>query len=109
MTTISNNDFEKANSELEQELEKQTNILNKYERINQYAQQDDIMVIYINKILNILYLVIFIIFTYSLYTNSNVSRIYFISMIAIFMVIPFTFWLIGKYITETFLKPWFLN
>jgi hypothetical protein len=94
--TMTNN-IDKANEELSVEL-------NKSNRVNQYAQQDDIMLIYMQKILTILYAIIYIIMVYVMYVNPNVSRFYFGSMVLLFFLVPFAFWLVGKYFSDALLK-----
>lgn len=98
-----NTELEKANKNLETELETLKNNANASDRVNQYAQQDDIMLIYIQKIMTILYIIIYLIMGYVLYTNPNVSRGYFGAIILLFLLVPLFFWLIGKYFSDTLL------
>ncbi len=96
--------LEQANQELEQELERVKNRANTSDRLNQYAEQDDIMLIYVQKIMTILYIVIYLFMVYSLYVDPNTSKLYFGFCVVIFALIPLVFWLIGKYFTDILLK-----
>ncbi len=104
---MSNTDYNKqlqiANAELEIELQKAKNNATTGDRLNQYALQDDIMLIYIQKITTILYIIMYILMVYVLYSNPNVSRIYFGIILVTFVVIPILFWLIGKYFADALL------
>ncbi len=97
-----------ANRELDNEISKLANQSNTYERINEYAQQDGIMIIYIQKMLMILYAIIFMFFVYTVYTE---SRPYYGFMIALFLLLPLAFWLVGKYFTDVLIKAtkFFIN
>ncbi len=90
-----------ANRELETELNKLANQSNTYERINEYAQQDGIMITYVQKMLMIVYVIIFMFFAYTLYVE---SRPYYGFMIALFLLLPLAFWLVGKYFTDMLVK-----
>lgn len=90
-----------ANRELETELDKLTNQSNTYERINEYAQQDSIMITYTQKMLMIVYVIIFVFFSYAMYVE---SRPYYGFMIALFLLLPVAFWLVGKYFTDALMK-----
>ena len=104
---MSNTDYNKqlqiANAELETELQKAKNNATTGDRLNQYALQDDIMLIYIQKITTILYIIMYILMVYVLYSNPNISRIYFGIILVTFVVIPILFWLIGKYFADVLL------
>lgn len=93
-----------ANHELEQELDRVKTQANTSDRLNQYAEQDDIMLIYVRKIMTILYVIIYSFMVYSLYVDPNISKLYFGFCVVIFALIPFMFWLIGKYFTDILLK-----
>lgn len=96
--------LEIANAELDKELERVTNEANKSERVNDYAEQDDVMLIYIQKILFVLYAIIYIIMVYMLYVNPETSKVYFGIMVVLFALVPFVFWLVGKYFSDVLLK-----
>ncbi len=102
-STDYNNQLKIANAELETELQKAINNATTGDRLNQYALQDDIMLIYIQKITTILYIIMYILMVYVLYSNPNVSRIYFGIILVTFVVIPILFWLIGKYFADALL------
>lgn len=105
--TSETNDYnkllKKANADLEAELNKYQNTANTKDRVNQYAQQDDIMLIYIQKILTILYIIIYIIMGYVLYNNQAIGKLYFGSLMFVFLLVPVGFWIIGKYFSDTLL------
>ncbi len=105
--TSETNDYnkllEKANADLEAELNKYQNTANTKDRVNQYAQQDDIMLIYIQKILTILYIIIYLIMGYVLYNNQTIGKLYFGSLMFVFLLVPVGFWIIGKYFSDTLL------
>ena len=98
------NQLDIANAELEKELERVTSNANANERVNEYAQQDDIMLIYVQKILTVLYAIIYFAMVYMLYVNPATSKIYLGIMAVLFFLIPLTFWLLGKYFSSAFLK-----
>jgi hypothetical protein len=98
------NQLDIANADLEKELERVKNEANTNERVNEYSQQDDIMLIYMQKILTVLYAIIYIAMVYMLYVNPTTSKLYLGIMALLFFLLPATFWLIGKYFSDTMLK-----
>ena len=92
----------KENAKLEAEIQEKEKNLRIYNRINEYYSQDEIMLVFIQKILTILYMVIYVIFIYFLYSNQNtlMSVLYLI----IFAVLPFTLHLVSRFLYTTFLQ-----
>ena len=93
------------NANLEKELKTKQNEINKYDRVNTYYSQDEVMIVYIQKILTILYLVIYMFFVYFLYSNQDKYNIFIsILFLIIFAALPFVFQFISKFFFQTFLK-----
>ena len=97
--------LKKENAKLEKELKTKQSEFNKYDRVNTYYSQDEVMIVYIQKILTILYLVIYLFFVYFLYSNQDKYNIFIsILFLIIFAALPFMFQLISKFFFQTFLK-----
>jgi hypothetical protein len=93
------------NANLEIELQTKQSEFNKYDRVNTYYSQDEVMIIYIQKIMTILYAVIYLVFVYFLYSNQDKYNIFIsILFLIIFAALPFVFQLISKFFFQTFLK-----
>ena len=90
------------NKKLEEEIQEKEKNLRIYNRINDYYSQDEVMLVFIQKILTILYVVIYFIFIYFLYSNENtvMSVLYLI----IFAVLPFTLHIVSRFLYKTFLQ-----
>ena len=92
------------NDKLEEEIQKKQSELRVYDRVNSYYTQDEVMFIYIQKLMTILYAVIYFFFMYFLYSNQEkYSRPKSILYLAIFALLPFTFHLISKFVYKLFL------
>jgi hypothetical protein len=92
------------NINLEAELQKKQSELRVYDRVNTYYTQDEVMFIYIQKLMTILYAVIYFFFMYFLYSNQEkYSRPKSILYLAIFALIPFTFHMISRFLYKLFL------
>lgn len=99
------NQLKIENANLETELQTKQSEFNKYDRVNYYYSQDEVMIIYIQKIMTILYAVIYAFFVYFLYSNQDKYNIFIsILFLIIFAVLPFMFQLISKFFFQTFLK-----
>ena len=99
------NQLKIENANLEKELQTKQSEFNKYDRVNTYYSQDEVMIVYIQKILTILYVVIYMFFVYSLYSNQDKYNIFIsILFLIIFAALPFVFQLISKFFFQTFLK-----
>lgn len=95
----------KENANLEIEIQKIGNELRIHDRTNDYYSQDEVMIVFINKMLTILYVVIYFFFIYFLYSNQDkysrpISALYLI----IFAILPFIFHIISQFLYKTFLQ-----
>jgi hypothetical protein len=92
------------NANLEAELQKKQSELRLYDRVNSYYSQDEVMFVYIQKLLTILYIVIYFFFIYFLYSNQEkYSMPMSIMYLLIFLLLPFTFHLISRFLYKLFL------
>ena len=90
------------NTKLEAEIQEKEKNLRIYNRINDYYSQDEVMLVFIQKILTILYVVIYFIFIYFLYSNENTAMS--VLYLIIFAVLPFTLHLVSRFLYKTFLQ-----
>lgn len=90
------------NKKLEEEIQEKEKNLRIYNRINDYYSQDEVMLVFIQKILTILYVVIYFIFIYFLYSNENTAMS--VLYLIIFAVLPFTLHLVSRFLYKTFLQ-----
>jgi len=91
------------NKNLEAELQKKQSELRVYDRVNFYYSQDEVMFVYIQKLLTILYVVIYFFFIYFLYSNQEkYSMPMSIMYLVIFLVLPFTFHVISRFLYKLF-------
>lgn len=91
------------NTNLEAEIKKKESELLIYDRVNEYYSQDEVMFVYIQKILTILYIVIYFFFIYFLY-SSQYSKPTGIFYLIIFAILPFVLHLISKFLYTVFLQ-----
>ena len=99
------NQLAKENANLEIEIQKKENELRINDRTNDYYLQDEVMMVYIHKMLTILYVVIYFFFIYFIYSNQDkysrpISALYLI----IFAVLPFTLHIVSNFLYKTFLQ-----
>ncbi len=99
------NQLAKENANLEIEIQKKENELRINDRTNDYYLQDEVMMVYIHKMLTILYVVIYFFFIYFIYSNQDkysrpMSALYLI----IFAVLPFTLHIVSNFLYKTFLQ-----
>ena len=99
------NQLAKENANLEIEIQKKENELRINDRTNEYYLQDEVMMVYIHKILTILYVVIYFFFIYFIYSNQDkystpMTALYLI----IFAVLPFTLHIVSNFLYKTFLQ-----
>jgi len=99
------NQLAKENANLETEIQKKENELRINDRTNDYYLQDEVMMVYIHKMLTILYVVIYFFFIYFIYSNQDkysrpMSALYLI----IFAVLPFTLHIVSNFLYKTFLQ-----
>jgi|LauGreDrversion4_2_1035121.scaffolds.fasta_scaffold142445_2 hypothetical protein len=92
------------NANLEAELQKKQSELRLYDRVNSYYSQDEVMFVYIQKLLTILYVVIYFFFIYFLYSNQEkYSMSISIMYLLLFLLLPFTFHVISRFLYKLFL------
>ena len=89
------------NANLEAEIQKKQSEFRVYDRINDYYSQDEVMSIFIQKLLTILYVVIYFFFIYFLYLNSERPKM--ILYLLIFFLLPFTFHVVSRFLYSLFL------
>ena len=99
------NQLAKENANLEIEIQKKENELRINDRTNDYYLQDEVIMVYIHKMLTILYVVIYFFFIYFIYSNQDkysrpMSALYLI----IFAVLPFTLHIVSNFLYKTFLQ-----
>ena len=93
------------NKNLEQEIQNKENEFLKYDRKNFYQIQDDVMLVYIQKVLTILYVVIYFFFAFILYSNpEKYSKPSSIMYLIIFAILPFVVQLISTFSYPFFAK-----
>lgn len=91
------------NTNLEAEITKKETELQIYNRVNEYYSQDEVMFVYIQKVLTILYIVIYFFFIYFLY-SSEYSKPMSILYLIIFAILPFVLRLISQFLYTVFLQ-----
>jgi hypothetical protein len=93
------------NAKLETEIANQENNFNKYDRVNFYYAQDEVMQVYVQKLMTFLYIIIYLFLCYGFYSNSEkYSRFSIILYLVVFAVLPFTFRVISKFMYKIFLQ-----
>jgi hypothetical protein len=93
-----------ANDQLEEEIQKKQSEFQVYSRVNDYYSQDEVMTIFIQKMLTILYVVIYFFFIYFLYSNpEKYGRPMMILYLFIFFLLPFTFHVVSRFLYSLFL------
>ncbi len=99
------NQLAKENANLEIEIQKKENELRINDRTNDYYLQDEVMMVYIHKMLTILYVVIYFFFIYFIYSNQDkYSRPMTALYLIIFAVLPFTLHIVSNFLYKTFLQ-----
>lgn len=99
------NQLAKENANLETEIQKKENELRINDRTNEYYLQDEVMMVYIHKMLTILYVVIYFFFIYFIYSNQDkYSRPMTALYLIIFAVLPFTLHIVSNFLYKTFLQ-----
>ena len=92
------------NENLDVEIQKKQGEFRVYGRVNEYYSQDEVMSVFIQKMLTILYVVIYLFFVYFLYSNpEKYSRLMMILYLFIFFILPFTFHLVSRFLYSFFL------
>lgn len=92
------------NENLDAEIQKKQGEFRVYGRVNEYYSQDEVMSVFIQKMLTILYVVIYLFFVYFLYSNpEKYSRLMMILYLFIFFILPFTFHVVSRFLYSFFL------
>jgi hypothetical protein len=93
------------NAKLETEIADQENNFNKYDRVNYYYSQDEVMQVYVQKLMTFLYIIIYLFLCYSLYSSSEkYSKFSIILYLVVFAVLPFTFRVLSTFMYKLFLQ-----
>ena len=92
------------NTNLEKELQQKQSDFNKYDRVNFYYSQDEVMFVFIQKILTILYAVIYFVFIYFLYSNpEKYGKLISIFILFVFALLPFLLHIVSRFLYTIFL------
>ena len=91
------------NKNLQDEIDKLQNEFNRFDRVNQYYTQDEVMIVYIQKILTILYAVIYFGFMYFI-AISNKHNVVKILWLLLFATLPFVVHIVTSYLYSTYLE-----
>jgi phosphatidylglycerophosphate synthase len=89
--------LEKENENLNKEIDKLQNDFNRYGRLNEYYGQDEVMLVFVQKIMTILYAVIYFGFLYFLAISERHVALK-IFLLAVFATLPFVVHLITAYL-----------
>ena len=93
------------NNKLEKEIQKKQSEVNVYGRVNDYYLQDEVLFVYIQKILTILYAAIYLFFIYFLYINQEkYGKPTIILYLFIFALLPFTLQIISRFLYSLFIS-----
>lgn len=91
------------NQNLQDEIDKLQNEFNRFDRVNQYYTQDEVMIVYIQKVLTILYAVIYFGFMYFI-AISNKHQVVKILWLLLFATLPFVVHIVTSYLYSTYLE-----
>ena len=92
----------KENAKLNDEIDKLKNDFNKYDKVNQYYGQDEVMLVYIQKMLTILYAVVYFIFLYNIFISDKNNFVKILWLI-LFATLPFVVHIVTAYLYSSFL------
>jgi len=95
--------LDKENQNLQYEIDKLQNEFNRFDRVNQYYTQDEVMIVYIQKILTVLYAVIYFGFMYFI-AISNKHNVVKILWLLLFATLPFVVHIVTSYLYSTYLE-----
>ena len=95
--------LDKENQNLQYEIEKLQNEFNRFDRVNQYYVQDEVMIVFIQKILTVLYAVIYFGFMYFI-AISNKPKVVKILWLILFATLPFVVHIVTSYLYSTYLE-----
>lgn len=91
------------NQNLQSDIDKLQNDYNRYGRINEYYVQDEVMLVYIQKIMSVLYLVIYFGFIYLIVISDRHIAVK-IFLAVIFATLPFIVHIVTAYLYSTYLQ-----
>jgi hypothetical protein len=91
------------NQNLQDEIDKLQNEFNRFDRVNQYYTQDEVMIVYVQKILTVLYAVIYFGFMYFI-AISNKHQVVKILWLVLFATLPFVVHIVTSYLYSTYLE-----
>jgi len=91
------------NKNLQDEIEKLQNEFNRFDRVNQYYVQDEVMIVYVQKILTVLYAAIYFGFMYFI-AISNKHQAVKILLLLLFATLPFVVHIVTSYLYSTYLE-----
>lgn len=91
------------NKNLQSEIDKLQNDYNRYGRVNEYYIQDEVMLVYIQKMMSVLYLVIYFGFIYMMIVSDRHFALK-ILLSAIFATLPFIVHIVTAYLYSTYLE-----
>ena len=93
------------NDKLEKEIQKKQSEFNVYGRVNDYYLQDEVLFVYIQKILTILYAAIYVFFIYFLYINQEkYGKPTIILYLFIFALLPFMLKIVSRFLYSLFIS-----
>ena len=101
----SNAALRQANTDLKEKIQNLENEANVASRMDTYFFEDQALVLYINKMLIFVYVVIYLIMAFGFYTHyGEMSALKIGGLLTIFAILPFAIDLISKFIYKRFLE-----
>jgi hypothetical protein len=91
------------NQNLVNEISKLENESNKYGRVNEYYVQDEVMLVYIQKMMTVLYAVIYFGFIYMIVISDRHIALK-VLLAALFATLPFIVHIVTAYLYSTYLQ-----
>ena len=93
------------NDYLQSDVVSLTNRTNVNSRSNIYFAEDKVLMIYVNRMLLIVYIGIYLALLYSLYSNWQTTGLYMsIAILLVFLVLPYSIDAISKFMHEKFIN-----
>ena len=97
--------LQQANADLKEKIQNLENEANVASRTDTYFFEDQALVLYINKMLIFVYVVIYLIMAFGFYTHyGEMSALKIGGLLTIFAILPFAIDLISKFIYKRFLE-----
>ena len=103
MPTDYENQLAIENENLKNEITKLENEFNRYGRVNEYYVQDEVMLVYIQKLFTVLYVVIYFGFLYAIVISDKHVALK-IFWAALFATLPFVVHIVTAYLYSTYLQ-----